>query len=78
MQANNGYIFLYNGKELTFGAAHWCNIKQFNSPAPPRPDGLAYTAAKPIRKLSCLVSIHIHSMTIGSGKRNCRMTFTRW
>jgi signal transduction histidine kinase len=46
VSADNTHIFLYDGEELTFGAAMWAGGFQRESYAEPRPNGLTYTVAR--------------------------------
>ncbi|RME50488.1 MAG: GAF domain-containing protein [Caldilineae bacterium] len=46
MPAQNAHIFLYNGEQLTFGAAMWMNGARDTPYAHPRPDGLTGTVAR--------------------------------
>lgn len=44
--ADNVHIFLYDGEQLTFGAAVWAGGLQREPYAVPRPNGLTYTVAR--------------------------------
>jgi signal transduction histidine kinase len=44
--ADDAHIFLYDGEQLTFGAALWAGDAQRQPWATPRPDGLTYTVAR--------------------------------
>jgi nitrate/nitrite-specific signal transduction histidine kinase len=44
--ADDAHIFLYDGENLTFGAAFWAGDRQEEPYAEPRQDGLTYTVAR--------------------------------
>jgi len=44
--ADDAHIFLYDGQQLTFGAALWANGRTEQPHSLPRPDGLTYTVAR--------------------------------
>jgi signal transduction histidine kinase len=46
VEASDTHIFMYDGEELTFGAALWADGRQNQPYAEPRPHGLTYTVAR--------------------------------
>jgi len=46
MSADDAHVFLYDGQQLTFGAALWAGGRQQKPYSEPRPHGLTYTVAR--------------------------------
>ncbi len=46
VHADDAHIFLYDGEEIIFGAAHWAGSDHLEPYSEPRPHGLTYTVAR--------------------------------
>jgi signal transduction histidine kinase len=61
VSADNAHIFLYDGEDLTFGAAMWAGGLQREPFAVPRPRGLTYTVARSGERV-VISDVDTHSM----------------